>query len=130
MNCCIICLGTNYERNKYLQSAHNYLESEFSDIVYANAEETQPYHFKSGALFTNQVAMFHTTLSQDSVKEKLKSIEAICGRKQEDKAKEIVRIDIDMIIFNDHVVKRNDYKLEYVQRGIGQLMCHTAAVRN
>lgn len=128
MNSCIICLGTNYERSKHLQSAHTYLEREFADIVYADAEETFPYHFKNDALFTNQVALFHTSLSQESVKEKLKSIEAHCGRKQEDKAKEIVRIDIDMILFNDHVIKKNDYKLEYVQRGIDKILSHTAAL--
>jgi len=52
------------------------------------------------------------------VKGKLKHIEQIAGRLPEDKAKEKILLDIDILICDDRVLKPSDLEREYVRKGL------------
>lgn len=72
-------------------------------------------------MFSNQVARFSSTLDADRIVALLKSIESEAGRMEEDKKREIVRLDIDLLMCDAVVYKPDDLLRDYVIRGIQEL---------
>ena len=50
-----------------------------------------------------------------------KQIERRMGRTAEGKRQGIIPIDIDLIRWNDHLLKPDDYRRDYVQEALAQL---------
>ena len=109
MHKCIICIGSNYNRKENLLLARKRLA------------ETQPLFFRSPALFSNQVALFFSEAEEEKVKKELKAIEKCAGRRPEDKKEEKVCLDIDLLFFDDRVLKPEDLKREYIVKGLEEL---------
>jgi len=121
MHKCLICIGSNYRRQENLPMARRMLQGLFPDIRFACERETKPLFFKSPALFSNQVASFYSDKNMDEVKLTLKKIERDAGRMPGDKEQERVCLDIDLLSFDDHVLKPEDLKRDYVLEGLGEL---------
>ena len=146
INICLICIGSNYNQKKnflllrklillkilykaILQAihittlflAHQKLHALFPDIRFAKEEVTKPLWFRNQALFTDQVAVFSTIDEEWQVKAKLKDIEHEAGRHPEDKLEEKVCLDIDLLIYDGKILKPDDLKREYIQKGIEEL---------
>ena len=121
MHRCVVCLGSNYHSNEYMNHAREMLNNSFPGIRFASVQMTIPYDFKNPSMFCNQVATFTTKLEEEDLKLHIKNIERVCGRLPEDKRNEIVRIDIDLILFDEHIHKTEDYNRFYVQNGIREL---------
>ena len=51
----------------------------------------------------------------------MKQIEKENGRLPEDKEQGIVKLDIDLLIADDRILKPDDLKKEFVQRGIQEI---------
>ena len=98
MHKCIICIGSNYNRKENLLLARKRLADLFPSIRFTTERETQPLFFRSPALFSNQVALF-----------------------PEDKKEEKVCLDIDLLSFDDRVLKPEDLKREYIVKGLEEL---------
>ena len=113
MHKCIICIGSNYNRKENLLLARKRLADLF--------RETQPLFFRSPALFSNQVALFFSEAEEEKVKKELKAIEKCAGRRPEDKKEEKVCLDIDLLSFDDRVLKPEDLKREYIVKGLEEL---------
>ena len=77
--------------------------------------------FRSPALFSNQVALFFSEAEEEKVKKELKAIEKCAGRRPEDKKEEKVCLDIDLLSFDDRVLKPEDLKREYIVKGLEEL---------
>ena len=104
MNDCYIGLGSNYEQNKNIENARKQLLKLFPNIVFAKEELTQPVSLNyCNNLFINQVAYYQTELNENKVISLLKNIEIECGRTSKDIISEIVRIDIDLLTYNDRI---------------------------
>ena len=71
--------------------------------------------------FSNQLAKFSTTLSPDSVHDLFKELERRCGRIPEDKAQGVVKLDIDLLVFDNKILKPEDMEREYIRRGMSVL---------
>ncbi len=119
---CLISLGSNTESDKYLETARKELLSHFPDITFAKACHTRPIKLKNPSLFVNQVALFHTFLTQREVKHILNAIEFKCAETPKDKAAEIIRMDIDLLQYGTNVLKPEDMKFSYIQSGIKMLV--------
>ena len=70
---------------------------------------------------SNQLAKFSTTLSPDSVHDLFKELERRCGRIPEDKAQGVVKLDIDLLVFDNKILKPEDMEREYIRRGMSVL---------
>ena len=105
MHKCIICIGSNYNRKENLLLARKRLADLFPSIRFTTERETQPLFFRSPALFSNQVALFFSEAEEEKVKKELKAIEKCAGRRPEDKKEEKVCLDIDLLSFDDRVLK-------------------------
>lgn len=111
----IVCIGSNYNRNKNLFFARQQLTTLFPLIHFTPERETEPLLLKNPALFSNQVAVFFSREERESVQIKLKKIEASSGRLPKDKLEEKVCLDIDLLLYDDQIVKPEDCERKYVK---------------
>lgn len=121
MHKCIICIGSNYNRKENMFFARQKLADLFPSIRFTSEQETQPLFFRSPALFSNQVAQFFSEAGEERVRKELKAIEKSAGRCPEDKKEEKVCLDIDLLAFDDRVLKPEDLKREYIVKGLEEL---------
>lgn len=121
MHTCVICIGSNYNRKENLLLARQQLSGLFPLIRFAKEMDTEPLFFKNGALFSNQVACFFSEKEQEDVTSQLKAIERAAGRLPEDKAKEKVCLDIDLLSFDGRILKPDDCRREYIVKGLAEL---------
>ena len=118
---CLLCMGSNTNRFTQLSDARKVLSEAFPDIHFGELMETQAIGSGFHSPFSNQLARFTTTLSSESVHNLFKELERRCGRIPEDKAQGVVKLDIDLLTFDNKVLKPEDMKREYIRRGISLL---------
>ena len=116
-----ICIGSNEHRKDNLALARKRLSELFPDIRFSAEADTKPLFFRRQALFTNQVARFISDYDADEVILRLKNIEREAGRTPEEKEQEIVRLDIDLLACDSKVYKPEDWKRDYIVRGLEEL---------
>ncbi len=107
MHRCLICLGANTEAEENFRRAHALLGAAFPDsIEWGVRQWTEPVDFPlNPALFLNQEGTLHTSLTAGEVRTIFKEIERQCGRTPHDKAEGIVRMDIDLLRYDDEQLK-------------------------
>ena len=110
---CLLCMGSNTNRYAQLSVAREALRTTFPDIHFGEMMETEA--------FSNQPAKFSTTLSPDSVRDLFKELERRSGRIPEDKAQGVVKLDIDLLVFDNKILKPEDMEREYIRRGMSVL---------
>ena len=66
--------------------------------------------------FSNQLAQCETMLSPEEVRAVLKQIEKDNGRMPEDKQQGIVKLDIDLLMYDDTILKPDDMNKEFIQQ--------------
>ncbi|WP_071146644.1 2-amino-4-hydroxy-6-hydroxymethyldihydropteridine diphosphokinase [Bacteroides ihuae] len=121
MHTCIVCLGSNYNTKGNLAFARIRLKELFPSICFAPELQTEPLGLHNPAFFSNQLAQFTTQEDLSAVICFLKEIEQKVGRRPEDKAKEKVVMDLDLLMYDDTVLKPDDMKRAYVVDGFRQL---------
>ena len=121
MHKCVICIGSNYNRKENLLLARRRLVDLFPTIRFTSEQETRPLFFRSPALFSNQVAMFFSDAEEERVRKELKAIEQSAGRRPEDKKEEKVSLDIDLLSYDDRILRPEDLKREYIVKGLEEL---------
>jgi len=114
MNKALLSIGTNEERERNLILCHQFLNKEFEDIHYSKTSVTSPYGIVYKEDFLNQLAIIYTKKEREEVALFLKKIEKEIGRNDADKKKGIVKIDIDLVIWNDEVLKPADITRSYI----------------
>ena len=121
MHTCLLCLGSNLDASTRLTAARSALLSHFPHIRFS--EEMVTEAIGSGFLspFHNQVASLNTSLSAEQMRTILKRIEQKQGRLPEDKANGIVKLDIDLLMYDDIVLKPKDMEREFVKIGLEEL---------
>lgn len=120
---CFIELGSNEPSDRIIQDVREVLRNCFPGIVFGRTLKTAPVDFDFPRPFYNQSGCFTTRLSQEEVLRVLKRIETDHGRTPEDKACGIVKIDIDLLIYDGVRLKEKDLQREYVRAGLEELHC-------
>ena len=116
-----IGIGSNWQRTEHMALARRLLQASFPGICFSAEVETEPLYFYRRDKFSNQVGRFSSSLSPAQVKSLLKDIERKAGRLPEDKAQEIVRLDIDLLLCDACCLKPHDLERPYIREGIAQL---------
>ena len=117
----ILCLGSNVEKERNMECAVHLLRTHFISIRFSAPMLTEPINCNSAESFLNQVAVLYSDQDIDSIKAILKQIERSLGRKPEDKIKGLIPIDIDLLQFNETVLKPADLSRDYVIKGLQSL---------
>lgn len=117
----IIALGSNWEQEKNIHFAMQRLRSFFPAICFSRLVWTQPIGIKSDR-FLNGLGMADLSVMPNSGMGKadevvlvLKQIERECGRKSEDKAHGVVRVDLDLLQFQSQRFHEDDWDRDYVR---------------
>ena len=118
---CFLCIGSNYYRTAYMTYARNDLMKHFPDIRFSPEMETEAIGDRFLSPFSNQVASFETALSAEEVRAILKQIESDHGRLPTDKSHGIVKMDIDLLMYDDCVLKPQDLERDFVVKGLNSL---------
>ncbi len=114
MNKALISIGTNVNRETNLALCHELLNGAFSEITYSNTSITTPYGNTYKDDFLNQLAFIYTSETKEEILKRLKSIEKKIGRNATDKVNGNVKIDIDLVIWNDEILKPDDMERSYI----------------
>lgn len=113
---CILCLGSNSDRHTRMEAARKALATFFPDIRFGREMTTEAIGNKFLSPFSNQLALFKTTFSAEEVRLVLKQIEKENGRMPEDKSQGIVKLDIDLLIYDTTILKPDDLKKEFIRQ--------------
>lgn len=74
--------------------------------------ETDPVGYLEQPAFINAAAAIRTTLAPERLLERLREIEGALGRRRRTRWHER-EIDIDILLFGDHVVERDDLRIPH-----------------
>ena len=118
---CILCLGSNFYRIAHMAYTQRELKKHFPTIRFSEEMETEAIGSRFLSPFSNQVASFETTLSSEEVRAILKQIERDLGRLPEEKPQGVIRIDIDLLMYDDCVLKPADLERDFVVEGLKSL---------
>lgn len=113
----LICLGSNTEQDRNMALARRELEARFPGVAFSAELTTEPIGMsRSTSPFANQLARFTSEASPTEVKSVLKEIERKAGRKAEEKALEVVRLDLDLLMADGRPLRSDDLQRRFVQQ--------------
>lgn len=118
LNKVIIGLGSNQDKEKNMAHAVRLLHDHFVSIRFSEAVYTEPVNMQNPSLFLNQIAVAFTEEEPDEIVRFFKLVEKQLGRMPEDKQKENILIDIDLLQWNDRVLKPQDIQRPYIQSAL------------
>ena len=110
----LVSLGTNTDARFNLNRAKNILLSYFPTIQFTIDIENQPHGENYKDWFLNTLGYFESHLSKSELISQFKHIEKSMGRSDQDKDEGKVIIDIDLIRWNNEVLKPDDFKRSFV----------------
>ena len=122
----IISLGSNQDCEAHISMADHLLSDAFHSIVFSESIYTEPLNLPGSAPFLNQLALAYTSSSADEVKLLLKRIETKLGQTPYSKSSGIIPIDIDLLQWNNEIIKEEDFKRQYIS---GLMSSLTAACK-
>ena len=118
---CLLCSGSNLDRKTHMESARRALAQAFPGIRFGKEMETEAIGNGFLSPFSNQLAAFKTSLPAEEVRAILKQIERDNGRTPDDKQQGIVKLDIDLLKYDDALLKPKDMEKDFVQTGLKEL---------
>ena len=114
MNKALISIGSNENKNVNIEQCRELLNLTFGSVDYSKTSITAPYGQIYREDFLNQLAVINTDKEQVEIQFLLKDIEHKLGRSTFDKETGRVVIDLDLVIWNDKVLKPEDLRRKYV----------------
>ena len=118
LHSCFLCLGSNYNRHFHITQARKSLVHHFPDIRFGEEMETEAIGSGFLSPFSNQLACFKTSFSAEEIRNILKIIERENGRLPEDKAQGIVKLDIDLLKYDEQIFKAKDMENDFILQGM------------
>ncbi len=116
MSTILLSIGSNTFAKTNIDKAKRMLSFLFPDIVFSEPILTEPEDDKYTYLFRNVLAKADTEMSPEEVIDKIKQTERAVGRTPRDKYLGRMIIDIDLIQYEDRILRPQDYERDYVQQ--------------
>jgi 2-amino-4-hydroxy-6-hydroxymethyldihydropteridine diphosphokinase len=121
---CIISLASNCCQEENLAEAQRRLSEILFSASYTEAIWTEPFKSSNlsplsslhSPLYLNQLVYAQTSLTVDELQARLKQMECEMGRTADDRAKGIVRIDLDLLQYDSNRYHLRDWNRPYVQQ--------------
>ncbi len=111
----LVSLGSNLYSKQNIDKAKRMLAHLFPDAVFSQSIITISSDEKYLFPFRNVLGVFQTELLPEEIIQRLKSIEHAMGRLPRDKETGKVIIDIDLIQYDDEILRPEDYESSHVQ---------------
>lgn len=119
----ILSIGSNCgDRRANVSQSLAWLSTQegVSIIQISDIYETPELH-GVGNPYINGVVKINTLLGYDALQNRCKDYEISTGRDNECRAKGMVPIDIDIVIWNNEILRPKDYSCEFFQIGYDQI---------
>jgi len=116
MSTILLSIGSNTFAKTNIDKAKRMLAFLFPDIVFSEPILTEPEDDKYAYLFRNVLAKADTEMSPEEVIDKIKQTERAVGRTPRDKYLGRMIIDIDLIQYDNRILRPQDYERDYVQQ--------------
>lgn len=116
MSTIILSIGSNTFAKTNIDKAKRMLSRLFPVITFTQPILTEPEEEKYSYLFRNILAKAETELTPEEVIDKIKQTERAVGRSPKDKYQGKVIIDIDLIQYNETILRPEDFERNYVQQ--------------
>ena len=110
----LLSIGTNTDVRFNLNRAKTKLLSYFPNIQFTVEIENKPYGENYKEWFLNTLGFFESDLCKSELISQIKDIEKSMGRSSKDKAEGKVIIDIDLIRWDNEILKPDDFKRSYI----------------
>ncbi|MDE6682471.1 MAG: 2-amino-4-hydroxy-6-hydroxymethyldihydropteridine diphosphokinase [Muribaculaceae bacterium] len=112
-----LSLGSNYgDRRSNVENALLRMEEILKDVRKSEVYETKAVHGFGPAYF-NAVIYGTTNLEYEELNMFLKGYEKECGRTPESKLRNEVVIDLDIVVWDNEIVRPTDFAREFFQIG-------------
>lgn len=116
MSTILLSIGSNTFAKTNIDKAKRMLSFLFPGIVFSEPILTEPEDDKYAYLFRNVLAKADTEMLPEEVIDKIKQTERAVGRTPRDKYLGRMIIDIDLIQYEDRILRPQDYERDYVQQ--------------
>jgi 2-amino-4-hydroxy-6-hydroxymethyldihydropteridine diphosphokinase len=116
MSTILLSIGSNTFAKTNIDKAKRMLTRLFPGIIFSQPVLTEPDDEKYSYLFRNVLAKVETGMIPEEIIDKIKQTERAVGRTPKDKYLGKVVIDIDLIKYNEEILRPLDYQREYVQQ--------------
>lgn len=114
---CLLCLGSNSESRYHLKNAEVALNKSLPGIYWGEIIETKAEGDTAGLPpYLNRLALLHTSLEINDLKQLFKQVEKENGRMEESKKNGIVPLDIDLLAYDNQILKPKDLEKEYMKQ--------------
>lgn len=121
MHRCIICLGSNDGGKEKLATALATLCSRFEVVKQGLVIRTSAEEDASAGTYFNQALIIETGAKAEELREVFKQIERENGRTPASKQMGIVPLDIDLLTYDETVLRPNDLQKKYVMEAMKSL---------
>lgn len=125
----ILCLGSNVDQADHIDHARRILSERFDNVRFTRNLWTEPVG-PSPARYLNCLAALDTKLSYSDLNSMLKGIEQKMGRNAEDKAKHLVKIDIDILKYDHTPYHLQDWERSYVKKLMKEIRVKSEKIRD
>ena len=127
MNSLIIGIGSNESPESNMSFCRQLLSDMFDHIYFSDTSITIPYGEQYKNNFTNQLAFAYTNKTAKEVETCFKLLERQIGRKAIDKENGRIVIDIDLIKWNDTILRKEEWERDYISKLLPSLQ-HTTPI--
>ncbi len=122
MNTALISLASNTpDKQHHMEQAISELQGMklLGDI--SSIYETAPYGNSQHPNYLNAVARINSTVEYEALHDIFKKLEQAHGRTPESKLSGEITLDIDIVVWNDEILRPRDFNREYFQTGLKEL---------
>lgn len=118
----VVSIGSNSPDRQYqMDFAIRYLKSILKNVLVSSIYETPAINGKDAPYF-NAVAFAETDLGMEETTALMKQWERLCGRTSESKQLGIIPIDIDIVVWDNKIIKERDFAMPYFTKGYQQIV--------
>ena len=121
MNTILLSIGSNTFAKTNIDKAKRMLTRLFPEIIFTQPILTEPDEEKYSFLFRYVLAKAETEMTPEEVIDKIKQTERAVGRSPKDKYLGKVIIDIDLLQYNNEILRPGDLERDYVQQLLATL---------
>lgn len=112
----LISLASNYDQQQNLQEARRRLLQAFVECRFSESIWTEPVNARRPDLYMNQLLWCATSMTVNELQLWLKEQEQQMGRTDEDRTQGIVRIDLDLLQYDERRYHLRDWERDYVKK--------------
>lgn len=117
MNKVVLSIGSNCsERETQMNACVAWLTEKLLNVNVSHTYETPALNGIDNS-YLNAVIMGYASVDYDELRLLFKQYEKDCGRNIDSKKNGIVPIDIDIVVWNDEILKKQDFNQSYFQIG-------------